>query len=124
MRYDPADAPDPSAWLEADEGERLEAIIRYHKRAKERGGNLHAHSAVHAAVENQLAEGLGATVRAMSRLVAQGLDRHDAVHAIGSVMAKQIYGVLQKRRPYDSAEYAAQLDELTAESWRKTGDDE
>lgn len=66
-RYDPADAPDPSVWLEADEGERLEAIFRYHKRAGQGAGSLRAHSAIHAAVENQLAEGLEAAVRAMSR---------------------------------------------------------
>jgi hypothetical protein len=124
MRYDPANAPDASVWLEADEGERLEAVLRYHKRAKERAGSLRAHSAIHAAVENQLAEGLDAAVRAISRLVPEGLDRHDAVHAIGSVVAKQIYGLLKERRPHDSAEYARLLDELTAESWRKSGDDE
>lgn len=38
MRYDPANAPIPSAWLETDESERLDAILRYHKRAKEHGG--------------------------------------------------------------------------------------
>jgi hypothetical protein len=45
--------------------------------SKEHGGNLRAHSAIHAAVENQLAEGLDAAVRAMTRLVAQGLDRNE-----------------------------------------------
>jgi hypothetical protein len=32
--------------------------------------------------------------------------------------------MLQQRRPHDSAEYAAQLAALTAESWRNSGDDE
>jgi hypothetical protein len=124
MRYDPANTPNPSAWLEADEAERLEAILRYHKRAKDHGGNLRAHSAIHTAVENQLAEGHDAAVRTMARLMTEGLDRHDAVHAIGSVVAKQIYTMLQNRRPHDSLEYAAQLDELTADSWRESGDGE
>jgi hypothetical protein len=124
MRYDPANAPIPSAWLDADESERLDAILRYHKRAKEHGGNLRAHSAIHTAVENQLAEVHDAAVRAMTRLQAEGLDRHDAVHAIGSVVAKQIHAMLQERREHDSAQYAAQLDALTAESWRNSGDDE
>jgi hypothetical protein len=124
MRYDPANAPIPSAWLEAGESERLDAILRYHKRAKEHGGNLRAHSAIHSAVENQLAEGHDAAVRAMTRLEAKGLDRHDAVHAIGSVVAKQIHAMLQGLREHDSAQYAAQLDALTAESWRNSGDDD
>jgi hypothetical protein len=122
MRYDPANAPNRSAWLEADEAERLEAILRYHRRAKEHAGNLRAHSAIHTAVENQLAEGHDVAVRTMTRLMAEGLDRHDAVHAIGSVVAKQMYAMLKERRPHDAVEYAAQLAELTAESWRKSGD--
>ncbi len=124
MRYDPANAPDRSAWLDADEAERLDAILRYHKRAKERAGNMRAHSAIHAAVENQLAEGHDAAVRAITRLMGEGLDRHDAVHAIGSVVAKQIYTMLKQQRPHDSAEYATQLDQLTAESWRSSGERE
>jgi hypothetical protein len=54
--------------------------------------------------------------------MAEGLDRHDAVHAIGSVVAKQMYTMLKERRLHDAAQYAAQLDELTAESWRMSGD--
>jgi hypothetical protein len=123
MRYDPANAPDSSAWRQADAGDRLDAILRYHKRAKHRG-NLRAHSAIHAAVENQLAEGHEAAARAMTRLMAEGLDRHDAVHAIGSVLAKQLYTMLKERHLHDPTEYAALLDALTAESWRKSSEDE
>jgi hypothetical protein len=122
VRYDPTEAPDPSEWLASDEAERLDAVLRYHKRAKEKAGSWRAHAAIHAAVETQLAEGLGGAVRAMERLVGQGLDRHEAVHAIGSVVAAQLYAVLQ-HRAFDSVEYEARLDALTADSWRLSADE-
>jgi hypothetical protein len=90
--------------------------------AHEEAGSLRAHAAIHATVETQLAEGLGCAVRAMERLVEQGLDRHEAVHAIGSVVAAQLYAALQ-HRAFDSAEYEARLDALTADSWRKSADE-
>jgi hypothetical protein len=123
VRYDPTEPPVPSEWLEADEGERLDAVLRHHKRARFRGGNVRVHSVVHVAVESQLAEGLQATVRAMSRLTEGGLDRHEAIHAIGSVVAGQIYQVFQQRA-HDPEVYAAELDKLTVESWRRSGEED
>jgi len=120
VRYDPTEAPDPLEWLETDEGERLDAVLRYHKRAKERAGSPHAHAAIHVTVETQLTEGLGATARAMERLLEEGLDRHEAIHAIGSAVAEQIYATLQ-RRSFNAAEYDALLDALNADRWRKSG---
>ena len=122
MRYDPTKAPDPSEWLATDEAERLAAVLRHHKRAQEETSSLRAHAAIHATVETQLADGLGPAVRAMERLVEQGLDRHDAVHAIGSVVAAQLYAALQ-HRAFDSGEYEARLDALTAASWRNSAED-
>jgi hypothetical protein len=121
MRYDPTEPPVPSEWLEADEGERLDAVLRHHRRARIRRGNVQAHSAIHVAVETQLAEGLQAAVRAMARLTEGGLDRHEAIHAIGSVVAEQLYEVLHHQRAHDPEAYAVELDRLTAESWRRSG---
>ena len=121
MRYDPTEPPVPSEWLEADEGERLDAVLRHHKKTRSRVGNVRIHSAIHLAVETQLAEGLQAAVRAMSRLTEGGLDRHDAIHAIGSVVAGQIQQVFQQRA-HDPEVYAAELEKLTVEGWRSSGD--
>jgi len=71
-------------------------------------------------VETQLAEGLQAAVRAMSRLTEGGLDRHEAIHAIGAVVAEQLYEVLHQRA-HDPEVYAAELDRLTVERWRRSG---
>ena len=123
MRYDPMVAPDPSQWLVSSEWDRLDAVLRQHKRARERSGNDRVHAAIHVTVENQLAEGYGPAVSAMQRLLGEGLGRHEALHAIGSLVAGQIFGAL-KNGVVDNAAYANALETLTAESWRRSGDDE
>lgn len=117
MRYDPAAGPDPQEWLELDEGERTVVVRQYHKRAKERSGNAELHAIIHATVETQLAEGHRDVTAAFERLSREGLDRHNVVHAIGSVLAGEIYNVLKSERPHDPREYARRLTELTAEKW-------
>jgi hypothetical protein len=51
------------------------------------GQSIRAHAANHVIVENQLAMGDATVVPAtLARLMQEGLDRHDAIHAIGSVL--------------------------------------
>jgi hypothetical protein len=122
MQYDAEAAPDPSLWLEAAEDARVAAIRRYHQQRGEPSGNLRVHAAIHATVETQLAEALPATVRAMTRLLGQGLTRHQALHAIGSAVADQLYSALHGQ-PFSPADYEARLDALTAASWRSSADE-
>jgi hypothetical protein len=110
-------APDASVWLAADEADRLEAVRRQHKHAGERSGNPRLHAAVHVTIETQLAEGLAPVVRAMQRLADEGLDRHDALHAVGSVVAEQMVEAVHGRG-FDATEYETRLDALSAASWR------
>jgi hypothetical protein len=114
VKYDPTFPPDPDAWLQLDEAERIEAVLRYHKRAGMRGGNRRAHAAFHTIVENQIAEGLRSACDAMDRLQQEGLDRHDAIHAVGSVLAGHIHGALTGKRGVDQQAYDNELDALTA----------
>jgi hypothetical protein len=72
-------------------------------------------------VENQLALGEEVVVETLARLQTEGLSRHDALHAIGSVLAADLYELMQ-----DSSEatgdarrrYLHRLQELTATNWR------
>jgi adenosylmethionine-8-amino-7-oxononanoate aminotransferase len=81
------------------------------------------HAAIHLVVENQLASGSPPQARrAMDRLIRAGLSRHEAVHAIASVVAEAAHGALTGGR-FDPAEYARALDALTAEGWRARGTD-
>ena len=121
--YDPEVAPDPVEWLELDEQHRIDLAERYHHAARIKLPNTKAHAVFHAIVENQIAEGLEPVLRAMERLTGQGLSRHDAVHAIGSVVADQLYEVMktedEDHASTAQARYNAAVERLTAKQWRQ-----
>ena len=78
------------------------------------------HAVIHSIVENQIAENLESVVRAMARLTAEGLDRHDAVHAIGSVLAVHLHDLLNLEvgAANSQAIYNAAVERLTVKVWR------
>jgi hypothetical protein len=122
MHYDASRAPDAEEWLELDESDRIDLVIDYHKRAKEPvGQDKKLHAIAHVIVENQVATGDATVVPAtLARLVREGLDRHDAIHAIASVLMGVIFDVLknQDNQVDINAQYGRELAELTAASWR------
>ena len=126
-QYDPQVAPDSKDWLALDEGERILLVQEHHRDTRvplpKRARTLHA--SVHVVVENQLALVDEPVVRALDRLVREGLSRHDAVHAIGSVVAEEIYVLLKEQDIPDTARtrYYAAIERLTAASWRANSDD-
>jgi len=122
-RYDPEVAPDSRDWLALDEGERLLLVEEYHRDARismpRRAQRLHA--TIHAIVENQLVLEDQTIVRAtLQRLMEAGLTRHDAIHAVGSVLAEHIQVLLhaQSLPAEGHAPYYAALQQLTVEKWR------
>jgi len=129
MRYDPLKAPDPAEWLALDEQERISLAQDYHRRAKIRLPNETVHSVLHAIVENQIALGDEIPVRrTVQRLMTEGLDRHDAIHAVGMILMQFMSDVMSRadtQQPESRADpnlpYYAALEELTAESWRRYG---
>ncbi|SFN09270.1 hypothetical protein SAMN05660284_00482 [Formivibrio citricus] len=121
--YDPEIAPDPEEWLALDEGSRIEQVERFHRNARIPlpKSARHMHAVIHSIVENQLAMEDQEIVRAvLQRLILEGLTRHDAVHAIGSVLTEHIYDCLHgdSHLPDWTAPYYAELQQLTAEKWR------
>ena len=113
-------APDPEEWLLLDEDERIDMVKAFHKKHRIRLPNLQ----MHAMIENQIAEGEDAVVRAMDRLLAQGLDRHDAIHALCWVFTLQL--VEKMKSPSKSPEislndsYLAAVERVTAQDWRNS----
>ncbi|MCB1185067.1 hypothetical protein KDM41_16705 [bacterium] len=94
-RYDPLVAPTSRAWFALDEDARI-ALVRHHH--AEAGIDLPAaqlHAVIHVVIENQLLTGVVEVQEAMARLQAEGLDRHDALHAVGQVLVKHIHAVLE-----------------------------
>jgi hypothetical protein len=119
--YDP-DTPRHSAdWLQTDEGERIELVSSYHRRKKVHLPNAQLHAVVHVVVENQLALGEEVVVETLARLQREGLSRHDALHAIGSVLAADLYELMQESSEATGEAYRRYLDrlrKLTAKHWR------
>jgi hypothetical protein len=90
-RYDPLIPPDPAEWLSLDEGERLALVQDYHEKANNEILGMPLHATIHAIIENQLAEGGDRVIVAnFERVLAGGLNRHEAIHAMGSALAEAL----------------------------------
>jgi hypothetical protein len=124
-RYNPLKAPTSEEWLTMDEPERLCLVENYHRHLRAQLPNLTAHAIFHVIVENQAALGDEMPVRrTIGRLMEEGIDRHEAIHAVGSVMSEHMWK-LARSIPADplhaqpNASYYAALEKLTVESWRQ-----
>ncbi|HSV45859.1 MAG TPA: hypothetical protein VLJ58_08730 [Ramlibacter sp.] len=121
--YDPDRTPDPQEWLALDEQERIHLVEAHHRAARVELPNVTVHACFHAMVENQIAEGLESTTRAMTRLTREGLSRHDALHAIGSVTAELFYEMMKTKEKgaenTTAARFNAAVERLTAKEWKR-----
>lgn len=117
--YDPTMDPGPGKWDSLEDDEKLQLVQQYHERYDADLPDLALHSLVHTIVENQVALGDETPVAAtLARLKSEGLDRHDAIHAIASVLVNYLHEMLSgsdTKGPND--QYFESLIELTAESW-------
>lgn len=121
-QYDPDNAPDPEAWLATPEEEQMALVLTYHEQCDplpSDEANL-AHATIHTIIENQLAMEIDAVVETLARLTRQGLRRHDALHAIGSVLGEEIWRLQTGRTDaHQPGVYRRKLQKLTAKRWRK-----
>ncbi len=118
-KYDPDVDPDPAAWLALDEEERLHLAERAHRNVSPEHPaieRVEAHASIHTVVENQLAMNKPAMVRAkLAELRAEGLTRHEAIHAIGSVLAEHMWKLT--RQQATAGDYERALQKLSKASW-------
>jgi hypothetical protein len=122
QRYDPLEAPDPEEWLALDEQERIDLVLNYHRKARIRPPNAKVHAIVHAMVETQIAlEDETPARRTAQRLMDEGLDRHEGIHAIGWVLIEFMSDLMDEpeSRAEPNAPYFAALERLTVEEWRR-----
>ncbi len=115
--YDPSHAPDPGAWMATDDGPKRAAIEAHHRALGVAAPPIHTE--LHLVVENQLAVGDPPEARAaLDRLVEEGLDRHDAIHAIGSVVAAALWNIARTETPVGRDAIVRALEDLRASDWR------
>jgi Ser-tRNA(Ala) deacylase AlaX len=121
--YDPNQEPCPDDWKSLDEAERIELVMTYHTVAGVEVPDEHLHAVVHVIVENQIALGAETPVKAtLDRLMSEGLDRHDAIHAIGSVLLNRVYELLSNGgNVRGNEEYFEELKQLSAADWLRGG---
>jgi hypothetical protein len=121
MKYNPYKPPDPESWLELPESDRINAILAYHLNDEKldfEGLNLHC--IIQCTVENQAAMGNETPVQqTLERLMKEGLDRHEAVHAIGSVLGKYIWKIGKKKISGENINelYFEDLRHFSAQKW-------
>jgi len=119
-QYDPNHAPDPTVWLELDEGVRIDLVRTFHTDADVEIPAEGAHTNIHVVVENQVALGEEPVPATLERLMRQGLDRHEAIHAVGAVLLEDINDLVNaKQDAFDLHRYRNRLNKLTAKRWRK-----
>jgi hypothetical protein len=119
--YDPMLELDSRQWDLLSEDERVSAVMKFHQKAGIELPDENIHALLHVIVENQIVLGDETPVEAvLQRLIVESLDRHDAVHAIASILAEHMFELL---RGEDTApgnyEYYADLEKLTAEKWHR-----
>jgi hypothetical protein len=122
--YNPMTEPGPAAWLALGEMERIQLVVDWHKTRRLDLPRQRGHAALHVGVENQIAEGDVLPLRKKARwLMAQGLDRHEALHAIASELVWHMSGLLAGRvsAPDPHSAYFRALSRLTVRKWLRAG---
>jgi hypothetical protein len=79
--------------------------------------NPFMHVQIHQIVETQIRQEKPPEVeRIFQALKDKGVDRHEALHMIGSVFVEHMFDVLQGRQEFDQAKYLADLKKMLAEA--------
>lgn len=100
----------------------MQLVTRYHRRQRIRLPNETIHAVIHVIVENQVALGDEFPAKAvLLRLMKEELDRHEAIHAIGSVLSEEFFVAMSGQEAVGdiNAKYIEKLKSLTAHSWRQ-----
>lgn len=122
--YNALRAPTPKKWLAHDESERTALVVAYHARKKVDVPNAELPAVIHTVVEHQVVAGLPATVRTtLARPVKEGLDRHDAAHAIGMLVCQQNFSVINTHQRYGAERSMRDLEILTVDSSRQASEE-
>jgi Plasmid pRiA4b ORF-3-like protein/Domain of unknown function (DUF1841) len=112
-RLDPNDPDERRLLIEGEHPEYHAALTDPSFDGEIRGVNPRLHIAMHEIVANQLWDDDPPEAwAAAQRLVAQGHDRHDVLHALADVAVRQLHGALSSGQPVADSAYRRALDAL------------
>lgn len=115
-KYDPMNAPDGEEWLALDEDEKIELVWEYHLQTNPEAAVDLLHSFVHVVVETYAANGDKYPVKkVLDRIMYQGLNRHEAIHAIGGKLIKTIWQIGRGR---NASEAFKEISRFKAPDWQ------
>jgi hypothetical protein len=120
--YDPETSPDPALWLATDELELEDVIMQYCMANEADLPDVYMHAHFHMTVENQVAMGDEIPVAGeFRRLMADGLSRHEAVHAVGWVLSKHMFGIVRNKEKGTDLDlkYYEKLKNFTVAQWHE-----
>lgn len=103
-KYDPEVAPDPATWLALEEMDRIKLVEAFHQAAKIETPDPTAHAAIHALVENLIAQEQGNVAQVLAGHQATGMTRHQALHAIAKVIATSMVEMQQAQAQAQAAQ--------------------
>ncbi len=120
--YNPNEPIDSESWLALDEAIRIELVHDFHSELELDMTDvaLSLHSSIHVIVENQLAMKVDLLPETIAKLIRQGLNRHEAIHAIGAIISTDIFDVLKgSSEKFSPIKYRRKLEKITAKRWLK-----
>jgi len=119
--YNVSNTLNPEEWLGLGEAERIDLVVNFiEKNEKDIGiPAIKIHASIHVIVENQLAMDSEPTPETYSRLRRQGLNRHETIHAIGAVIAEDMFDIMKGNKEQAMSRYKGRLKKLTAKRWKK-----
>jgi hypothetical protein len=120
--YDPSKSIDPGEWLKLSEFERMDIVRDFHEASGEElpDDALEMHTIFHVIVENQLAEEVELLPETIAKLTRQGLDRHEAIHAIAAIISEDIFDLWKgNKTEFPTKQYRRKLEKITAKRWKK-----
>jgi hypothetical protein len=122
--YNPNKSVYSENWLALDEALRIKLVHDFHSgldldMAEDA---LQVHSTIHVIVENQLAMGVDLIPKTVAKLIRQGLNRHETIHAIGAIISEDIFDIMKgNTEEFSPKKYRRKLEKLTAKRWLKGG---
>jgi pRiA4b ORF-3-like protein/uncharacterized protein DUF1841 len=119
-RLDPGDPDERRLLIEGEHPEYHAALTDPAFEGELDGVNPRLHIAIHEIVANQLWDDDPPEAwRAVKRLRDAGVDRHDILHQLGSVVTAHLHGALTNRQAVDLGVYRQALDALRPPSSRR-----